>query len=561
MRRSTGTTLTVIAVCFSLASIIWAESPDRIQQHLDAGEFGIAAQLAEKLPERRDRWLGQIAAAQARGGATTGSQSTLRRIRDTGALTGAINAIGAENQAAGGGTMADFDTLIDLIQSTVAPDSWSDVGGTGSIESFEGGVYVDTDGVLQRLGERGAMDHSSLDQLRLQARSQHLASDDPRNASSLRMVSLPRLVRELQIRHGFGNAPTDTMRHLAGLREIRYVFFYPETDDVVIAGPAGDWRIDDEGRAVGNDRQPVLLLDDLIVLVRNASQAGGRFGCSITPQRENLARTQEFLASRRGPLRPHQTARWIEQVRATLGLQNIDIYGVDPHSHVARVLVAADYHMKLVGMGVVPSVASVTNYLDSVDAQDPPDMDVLRWWFTLRQESLAKNAKGDAFKFGNQTAQLQSENELLAATGDRIHTGKSSELNLQFADSFTSHFAELSEKYPIYRELENIFDLALVAALVQPASAGEFPDWNLAWLLDTNGYQPQLGDAPRQVPSIVNYRIVGGRRVIAGVSGGVSAQTRFVMRSMRTTQESSLDSDRDRSRGTVSRQSQRWWWD
>ncbi len=36
----------------------------------------------------------------------------------------------------GGAALADFDTLIDLITSTIAPDSWTDVGGSGAIEPF-----------------------------------------------------------------------------------------------------------------------------------------------------------------------------------------------------------------------------------------------------------------------------------------------------------------------------------------------------------------------------------------------------------------------------------------
>ncbi len=36
----------------------------------------------------------------------------------------------------GGAAMADFDTLIDLITSTIAPDTWDEVGGAGAIEPF-----------------------------------------------------------------------------------------------------------------------------------------------------------------------------------------------------------------------------------------------------------------------------------------------------------------------------------------------------------------------------------------------------------------------------------------
>ncbi len=36
-----------------------------------------------------------------------------------------------------GGAQADFDSLIDLITSTIASQTWSDVGGPGTIDSFE----------------------------------------------------------------------------------------------------------------------------------------------------------------------------------------------------------------------------------------------------------------------------------------------------------------------------------------------------------------------------------------------------------------------------------------
>lgn len=36
----------------------------------------------------------------------------------------------------GGAALADFDTLIELIQQTIAPDTWVDAGGTGAIEPF-----------------------------------------------------------------------------------------------------------------------------------------------------------------------------------------------------------------------------------------------------------------------------------------------------------------------------------------------------------------------------------------------------------------------------------------
>lgn len=37
---------------------------------------------------------------------------------------------------AGGAALADFDTLIELVTTTIAPDSWDEVGGPGAVEAF-----------------------------------------------------------------------------------------------------------------------------------------------------------------------------------------------------------------------------------------------------------------------------------------------------------------------------------------------------------------------------------------------------------------------------------------
>ena len=42
----------------------------------------------------------------------------------------------------GGGTQADYESLIELITSTIAPTTWDDVGGPGSIEKFQGNLSL-----------------------------------------------------------------------------------------------------------------------------------------------------------------------------------------------------------------------------------------------------------------------------------------------------------------------------------------------------------------------------------------------------------------------------------
>src|SRR5260221_6401358 len=92
----------------------------------------------------------------------------------------------------------------------------------------------------------------------------------------------------------------------------------------------------------------------------------------------------------------------------------------------------------------------------------PPPLEVLRWWFTLKYDSVQATADRDAFELRGPGVQVMSENELLTRLGEQVHTGKSEPLNQEFAQRFTSHFSALAEKYPVYADLPNIFDLALV---------------------------------------------------------------------------------------------------
>jgi hypothetical protein len=125
---------------------------------------------------------------------------------------------------------------------------------------------------------------------------------------------------------------------------VRYVFVYPASGDVVLAGPAGDWKVDADGRIVSTvTEEPVVRLDDLLVLLRRR-RAASHFGCSINPRQEALAKTQAYLASTGKNHWSRGGGRSGGDLRDSVDLQNIEIGGVDPASRVAGVLVEADYH-------------------------------------------------------------------------------------------------------------------------------------------------------------------------------------------------------------------------
>ncbi len=522
----------LLAAWCGLAPAAWCvESPaETISAHLSAGEFGPALRLAQGLEnaQQRDQWLGQIATAQAQLGARDASLSTLLDVQSDLARSALAREMGGRPIGAGGGAaLADFDTLIELITTTIAPDSWDDVGGAGAIEPFPTGVYVDGSGVLKRLAPARAS------RLLRQQREAALADSGNRNVrlnSTLRKVSLVRLERELQLRQAFGQSADDVMRQLAGIYRVKYVFVYPETGDLVLAGPAGDWNTDAEGRIVNcQTRTPVLQLDDLVTVLRNAYQHAGKLGCAIKPRQENLAQAKAYVDAWAGKsLRPGQRDRWLAGLRDALGKQDIEVWGIDPGCRVARIIVEADYHMKLVGMGLEEGTLGVTSYLDTLketagDRALP--MDVLRWWFTLNYEGVRTNGDRNVYQLDGPGVRVLSENEMLTERGERIHTGSSNLLNLQFAQSFTRHFDDLAVRYPVYAELRNVFDLALVSAMVQAEDLPGQIGWHLTQFGPRGDYQVPTGPVAREVESIINCVDVNKQRFLVGVSGGVSIDT------------------------------------
>lgn len=480
---------------------------------------------------------------------------------------GQNNAQGGNQQGAnagfpGGAANADFETLMDLISSTVAPDSWVENGGVeADIRPFPGGVWVDAAGELRQFEAANAVKLTSLEVPAAPANSEN---QDARKSAALRCVSLPRLEAEIYKRMSEGRSLDESMLVLAGLRHIEYVFVYPDLGDVVLAGLAGDWRLDAENRLVAADSAtPVVRLDDLLTLLRREQRQSQKpFGCSITPRQEQLAATQAFLdASSAEPLRPGRKARdkWLEELRGTLGRQDIEVFGLSGGTHAAHILVKADYHMKRIGIGLEEGAPGVESYLDTVARhQDQAPLSVLRWWFSTNYEGLAQNADATAYEFAGQGVCVLSENELLTKRGERIHTGKADDATQQFAHQFTNEFEALANKYPVYGELRNLFDLAMVAALLNSRDVYASIGWQPVLFQDAKHLPLPDYVTPREVDTILNHRVIDKTKILAAVSGGVWIDSQGVLAK---STEPSEKLDYHRQHEPVDVPVGEWWWD
>jgi hypothetical protein len=573
-RRVRGSALVIVTISAVLGAVSTprAIADDRVnpqlQAQLDAGEFAPAFAQAQNAADR-DVWLQSIATAQAQSGNRSASFSTVSNIVDDRIRSSSLQEVANQpvRGAQGGGIQPDFDSLIDLIQNTVKPDSWTATGGPGAIERFPGGVFVDPQGVMRRIVKDETSNRlADLKNLAGQNNGNHQA----RSKSPLRKISLPRLEKEVQLRLASGRPLDEDMRVMAGLQRIEYVMVYPESGDLVIAGPAQDWTVDFEGRVVGQENgHPTLRLEDLVVVMRHMmSLPDARFGCSITPTQDALAKAQEFIKqSSQKPLKRGQRTQWLEQLRSQVGQQTVEVFGgIDPQSRVAHVLLEADYRMKLVGIGLEEGTLGVPSYLSSIElekGQAAPPMDVLRWWFTLNYDAILASPTHDMFEVRGQGVKVLSENELLTALGKRVHTGQSDALNQQFAQNFTKHFAALAKKYPVYADLQNIFDLALVSALMKSENLADQTNWHLTCFADPAQFNTVEGNLPKSVDTVINHRVINKVNIVAAVSGGVSVEPRSLVQAsaLQVDRKGELQSERSRNAPAKTIARDAWWWD
>ncbi len=503
----------------------------------------------------------------ARAAAESGdflSAATL--LRDASRLSGddavADRAEGLAEQLRGGSGQADFGELIALIQEQTSPPAeWSDTDGQGgTISTFAQGVFLGGPAVLASVAMRS--DESRLNQVSLEAQRAN-QNRDVRASSSLRLVSLPQLERHLAELAATGQPIPDDVRHLAGLSRIQYLVVFPETGDVVVGGPAANWMTDEAGRAVSvDDGRPVLKLEDLIVLSKTFSQDGqSLFMCSIDPKQEQVQAVNDFVRDNRRQLNRRTAARFTEQLEQMLGLQNVIVQGIPTDSRVAQVIVDADYRMKQIGIGEVEGAPGMRSYFDLLsraEQRGSQSMDALRWWMTVGYESILTSASGNAFEFTGASVRCLAEDQIVNADGTRVGAGEANGANAKFAQLFTQHFEALADQDPVFADLQNVFDLAMVSALLNSQGLRD------AAHLDADGFAAvpaESVDVPEELMTAAAHRVYAGRHVVVQVAGGVRGDMAAVVRDAGRFQESAGLTGTATDASPIGHGSDAWWWD
>jgi hypothetical protein len=433
-------------------------------------------------------------------------------------------------------------------------------GGTSGSSSglIQSGVVVDAEGVLhtKTFTDPGGQ----LTRERIAAAKSTL---DPKMTaySKLRKISLNRL--EAVIRQHQG-VLTEEMRSLAGLQRIQFVFYYPDSKDIVIAGPAEGWITNVAGRLVGiSTGRPVVQLQDLVVGLRSFPPTGGKtplIGCSIDPTPEGLAAMQQFLRSTGSIVTPDMTQSIVEGLRTSLGYHSISVNGVSPKTHFAQVMVEADYRMKLIGIGLEKPPVKLVSYLDRASATDISRSALQRWFFTPDYECVRVSNDNMAMELVGDGVKLVGENELVTNSGQRRASGGFNKASQAFVTGFTKLYPELADRSPVYADLRNLIDVAIAAAFIQEQDYYGKAGWKMEFFGDEAAFAVENYDIPKTVETVVNA-VWKGSRLLTPVGGGVQIEAQKALESDHRLADEKGKVAKLRQDTKINLAKGQWWWD
>ncbi|MGD9646995.1 MAG: DUF1598 domain-containing protein [Pirellulales bacterium] len=371
----------------------------------------------------------------------------------------------------------------------------------------------------------------------------------------LRKVSLKRLDAEIARSLAAGEDLPEEVQFLAGLQEVRYVLVYPDQQDIVLVGYGEGWRLDDRGAFVGvSTGRPVLWLDDLVVALRTARgvQVDG-ISCSIDPSAAGLARMQQFLATSSGMLTTDPNAAIIE-IEESLGPQRITVAGVPATSRFARVMVAADFRMKCLAMNIEPSpVKGLNSYLHMASGRGSM---MPRWWLEPDYDAIVRTDDALAWEIRGAGVKAVTEDSTVDAAGERTRTGKKSPDAQRWADQFTRRYGEVARQIPVFAELSNVMDLAVVGAILAKDDLAARASCLLPTLTTADELPLAQLAAARQVDSRVSFFRKGNSWVVSA-SGGVVIHSWSALDKLTPDSDGKVSDLRDKSQAVAD---SAWWW-
>lgn len=428
--------------------------------------------------------------------------------------------------------------------------------GNGTIvqSGVVGGVKIDVRGVFTT--QKEILDPAVRVQLEagLKSTDSNMAS-----ASKLRMISLRGLEAAITKARDEGTPLSSEINYMAGLQRVEFVILSPETNDIIIAGPGEGFKVNDQGVVVGDKSgSPVIRLEDFLVAMRSVENArtGQGVSVSIDPTEQGVKQLQKFYAQLKrsnSPFHPNMQTR----IEEAMGQQTITLTGVPADSRFSQVLVAADYKMKQLGMGIEKApIANFPSFMEIAQKAKAKNLSAApRFWMECSYEPIAKSTDGNVWQLRGKGVKALTEETLFDRNGKRAGAKKPNRFAVQWAEMMTERFDELSAAEPAFRELRNMMDLSVIAAIITREQLNQKVGLETPAILGlTNAATTASYAVPKVVPAHCSFVKIA-RNWLVSASGGVQLDSWGVAQNSEV-----VPGVGEIAKTALNKTSNSWWW-
>lgn len=414
-----------------------------------------------------------------------------------------------------------------------------------------GGVKIDADGVLSN---KKTLDPEVRSRI---AKGLENTDDQIKSAASLRMISLKGLEAAITKAAKAGEKVSSEVAYMAGLQRIEYIIVEPETNDVILAGPGEGFELNDQGLVVGTKSgTPVIQLEDFLVAMRSvdAARTGQGVSVSIDPTEQGIQRLQQFFNGLRKSKQNFDPAMQTK-VEEAMGQQNIRLTGVPTDSRFSQVLVAADYKMKRLGMGLEPApIKDFPSFMEIAQKAKASRVSAApRFWMECSYEPVAKSEDGNVWQIRGNGVKTLTEEEKFDADGKKTGKGKQNRFAKQWADTMTERFEELAAAEPTFRELRNVMDLSVIAAIIKSEGLSKKVGLEMPVILGTEQHEMPSYSVPKTVPAQCSFARIS-KSWLVSASGGIQLDSWTVAKNTEAVAEVGEVAKLASKRGD------NWWW-
>jgi hypothetical protein len=176
--------------------------------------------------------------------------------------------------------------------------------------------------------------------------------------------------------------------------------------------------------------------------------------------------------------------------------------------------------MKRFQMGFEPvPITGLKSYMDMLNPSSRQQVSP-RFWMATNYDALLTDAEGLAWELRGKGVKTMTEDALFAANGQKKLTGKANPIAKKWAETMTAKYDELAVREPIFGQLRNCMDLAVIGALIVKEGLAQKADCDLSSLVDPMTSPVVQFAAPKLINSETSVREKNGDW-ISSTSGGV----------------------------------------